>query len=88
MIRPLIFCKNQCCLISCLNNSVILQSVLKKIWIESKIVVMQISVDIEALSQQIYMDSAFLDVLKSETNKVLVGQEKMLDSLLIGLLTN
>jgi len=49
---------------------------------------MQISVDIEALSQQIYMDSAFLDVLRSETNKVLVGQEKMLDSLLIGLLTN
>jgi MoxR-like ATPase len=44
--------------------------------------------DIEALNQQIYIDSAFIDKLKLETNKVLVGQNDMLDSLLIGLLTN
>ena len=45
------------------------------------------SVDIEALNQQIYIDSAFVDALKSETDKVIVGQPVMLERLLIGLLT-
>ena len=48
---------------------------------------MQTSVDIEALNQQIYADSAFLDDLKSESAKVIVGQEVMIERLLIGLLT-
>ena len=45
------------------------------------------SIDIEALNQQIYLDSAFIDTLKAETSKVIVGQDHMIDSLLIGLLT-
>ncbi len=43
-------------------------------------------VDIEALNQQIYQDSAFLEDLKSSTSKVIVGQEYMLERLLLGLL--
>ncbi|MBK8700603.1 MAG: AAA family ATPase [Saprospiraceae bacterium] len=45
------------------------------------------SLDIEALNQQIYLDSAFIETLRTETSKVIVGQEEMMDSLLIGLLT-
>ena len=45
------------------------------------------SVDIEAINQQIQIDSAFLDDLKKETSKVIVGQPKMIDRLLIGLLS-
>lgn len=46
------------------------------------------NIDIEAINAQIRMDSAFLDDLKRETQKVIVGQEQMIDRLLLGLLTN
>ncbi len=45
------------------------------------------SVDIEALNQQIYIDSAFVAKLNEETAKVIVGQQYMIDRLLLGLLT-
>lgn len=45
------------------------------------------SIDIEALNQQIYIDSAFVDKLIQETSKVIVGQHLMIERLLIGLLT-
>ncbi len=45
------------------------------------------STDIEALNQQIYADSAFLENLRGEARKVIVGQEEMLERLLLGLLT-
>ncbi len=48
---------------------------------------MQPALDIEALNKQIYIESAFIDDLFSETGKVIVGQEKMMEQLLIGLLT-
>jgi MoxR-like ATPase len=48
---------------------------------------MQRDIDIEELNQQIFIDSAFLDDLKKETGKVIVGQGEMIDALLIGLLT-
>jgi MoxR-like ATPase len=48
---------------------------------------MEHDIDIEALNQQIYLDSAFIDKLKEQTAKVIVGQDKMIDALLIGLLT-
>lgn len=48
---------------------------------------MQTSVDIEALNQQIHLDSAFIDDLKAECSKVIVGQDIMIERLLIGLLT-
>jgi len=47
---------------------------------------MQTSIDIEALNQQIYIDSAFMEVLNAETSKVIVGQKLMIDRLILGLL--
>ena len=47
---------------------------------------MQTSIDIEALNQQIYIDSAFMEVLNAETSKVIVGQKHMIDRLILGLL--
>ena len=47
---------------------------------------MEASVDIEALNQQIYIDSEFVDKIRTETSKVIVGQEYMIERLLLGLL--
>lgn len=47
---------------------------------------MQTAIDIEALNQQIYIDSAFMDTLNTETKKVIVGQKYMIDRLILGLL--
>jgi len=44
-------------------------------------------VDIDTINQQIQSDSAFLEVLRGETQKVIVGQEMMMERLLLGLLT-
>lgn len=49
---------------------------------------MQASVDIEALNQQIKIDSAFIDDIRQETAKIVVGQKNMIDKLLIGLLAD
>jgi MoxR-like ATPase len=43
--------------------------------------------EIEAIHQQVYIDSAFLEDLKQEINKVIVGQDAMVEGLLTGLLT-
>ena len=45
------------------------------------------SIDIEAINQQIYLDSAFVTKLQSQTSGIIVGQEAMLERLLLGLLT-
>lgn len=45
-------------------------------------------VDIEALNQQIYANSAFVDQIYGETGKVIVGQRYMLERLMLGLLAN
>ena len=44
-------------------------------------------VDIEALNQQIYLESQFVEKLNFETHKVIVGQNHMIERLMIGLLT-
>ncbi|MCO6477528.1 MAG: AAA family ATPase [Phaeodactylibacter sp.] len=44
------------------------------------------SIDIEALNQQIYIDSAFVETLQQEAAKVIVGQDRMMERLLLGLL--
>lgn len=44
--------------------------------------------DIEALNQQIAIDSAFIDDIRKESAKIIVGQEYMMDRLLLGLLSN
>ena len=47
---------------------------------------MQASLDIEALNQQIQEDSAFIEEIKSATGNIIVGQEYMIERLLLGLL--
>ncbi len=48
----------------------------------------QPSLDIEALNQQIHLESAFLEHLHTEASKVIVGQENMIERLLLALLSN
>lgn len=47
---------------------------------------MQASIDIEALNQQIHQDSAFLEEINEATSKIIVGQNYMLQRLMVGLL--
>ncbi len=49
---------------------------------------MQVALDIEALNQQIKIDSAFLDDIYNEASRVIVGQENMMQRLILGLLCN
>lgn len=46
------------------------------------------SVDIRAINEKIERESAFVDLLQLEMNKVIVGQKHMIERLLIGLLGN
>ncbi|MEI6409221.1 MAG: MoxR family ATPase [Bacteroidota bacterium] len=48
---------------------------------------MQNYIDIQALNQQIHQESAFVEQLMTETAKVIVGQDTMIERLLIGMLT-
>ena len=48
---------------------------------------MQTSFDIQALNERIRVESAFVDVLHAETAKIIVGQQYMIDRLLLGLFT-
>ncbi len=43
-------------------------------------------VDIRAINEKIERESAFIDLLRAEMNKVIVGQKYMIDRLLIGML--
>lgn len=52
-----------------------------------KLQILMQAADIEALNQQIYIDSAFIERLNAETSKVIVGQENMIERLMLGLLT-
>jgi len=47
-----------------------------------------ISVDIKSINEKIEKESAFVDLLMLEMNKVIVGQKVMIERLLIGLLGN
>lgn len=46
------------------------------------------SVDIKALNEKIKTESAFVDLLMMEMNKVIVGQKHMVERLLVGLLSD
>jgi len=46
------------------------------------------SVDIRAINEKIEKESAFVDLLNLEMNKIIVGQKHMIERLLIGLLGN
>ncbi|WP_166383852.1 MULTISPECIES: AAA family ATPase [unclassified Polaribacter] len=45
-------------------------------------------VDVRAINEKIERESAFIDILTLEMNKVIVGQKQMIESLLIGLIGN
>jgi MoxR-like ATPase len=46
------------------------------------------NISIQALNSKIEQESSFLDLIKAEISKVIVGQDYMVDRLLIGLLAN
>ncbi len=46
------------------------------------------SIDIKELNERIHQQSAFIDLLTMELNKVVVGQKVMVERLLIGMLAN
>jgi MoxR-like ATPase len=48
----------------------------------------QMNVDVRAINEKIERESAFIDILTLEMNKVIVGQKDMVERLLIGLLGN
>ena len=45
-----------------------------------------VSVDIKSINEKVEKDSAFVDLLTMEMNKVIVGKKHMVERLLIGLL--
>ena len=47
-----------------------------------------LSTDIRELNELIQKESAFIDLLNLEIKKVIVGQQHMIESLMIGLLSN
>lgn len=46
------------------------------------------TVDIKALNDRIQQESAFVDMINMEMNKVIVGQKHLVEGLLIGLLSD
>ena len=44
------------------------------------------TVEIKAINEKIEKESAFVDLLTLEINKVIIGQKEMVERLLIGLL--
>jgi MoxR-like ATPase len=49
---------------------------------------MEQTADIRILNEKIEKESAFVDIVRMEMNKVIVGQKHLVDSLMIGLLAN
>ena len=45
-------------------------------------------VNIKELNERIQQESAFVDIISMEMNKVIVGQKHLVESLMIGLLSN
>jgi MoxR-like ATPase len=49
---------------------------------------MEQTADIRILNEKIEKESAFVDIIRMEMNKVIIGQKHLTDSLMIGLLSN
>jgi len=49
---------------------------------------MEQTADIRILNEKIEKESAFVDIIRMEMNKVIIGQKHLIDSLMIGLLSN
>lgn len=48
----------------------------------------EMAVDMNALSEKIQLSSAFIEDIRKELDKVIIGQRYMIDRLMVGLLTN
>lgn len=46
------------------------------------------SIDIQAITEMIHAESAFIDALSIEMSKVIIGQKNLIEGLLIGMLSN
>ncbi len=46
------------------------------------------AVDIKELNERIQKESSFVDMISMEMNKVIIGQKQLIESLLIGMLSN
>lgn len=53
-----------------------------------KIKLMEQTADIRVLNEKIEKESGFVDIIRMEMNKVIIGQRHLTDSLMIGLLAN
>jgi len=49
---------------------------------------MEQTIDIKILNEKIERESAFVDIIRMEIGKVIIGQKHLIDSLMIGLLAN
>ena len=49
---------------------------------------MEQTVDIRLLNEKIERESSFVDIIRLEMGKVIVGQKHLIDSLMIGLLSD
>ncbi len=49
---------------------------------------MEVTTDIRELNEKIKTESSFIDLIKMEMGKVIIGQKKMVESLMIGLLSD
>jgi len=49
---------------------------------------MEVTTDIRELNEKIKAESSFIDLIKMEMGKVIIGQKKMVESLMIGLLSD
>ena len=45
-------------------------------------------VNIKELNERIQLESSFVDIIGMEMNKVIIGQKHLVESLLVGLLSN
>jgi len=59
-----------------------------ELWVQRNKNHMQTSTNIKEINERIQQESAFVDILSMEINKVIVGQKHLIESLLIGLLSD
>lgn len=75
----------QDCTLKCIDKFRIINEYYKNFWYNNRRKLM--TVDISALNEKIKEESSFITLLRNELGKVIIGQSRMIDRLLIGILT-
>ncbi len=65
-----------------------INTIFKKLSLRINFNDMEQTVDIRVLNEKIEKESSFVDIIRLEMNKVIVGQKHLIDSLMIGLLSD